>query len=137
MALTPTVLFDAYISINSNVISDHGNKVEMNVTLEDLETTTFGQTYKTRLGGLKDGTVAITLLNDFTASQLDSIMWPLLGTVVPFEIRVTSAARSATNPAYTGFILINGWKPIAGDVGKLATVDMTFPTSSTVTRAIV
>lgn len=137
MALTPTVLFDAYISINSNVISDHGNKVEMNVTLEDLETTTFGQTYKTRLGGLKDGTVAITLLNDFTASQLDSIMWPLLGTVVPFEVRVTSAVRSATNPAYTGFILINGWKPIAGDVGKLATVDMTFPTSSTVTRAIV
>lgn len=137
MALTPTVLTDAYISINSNVVSDHGNKVEIPITVEDLDTTTFGNTYHTRVGGLKDGQVNITFLNDFSASQLDSIFWPLVGTVVAFEIRVTSAARSATNPAYTGNILINSWKPIAGDVGKLAQLDVSFPTSGTVTRAIV
>lgn len=137
MALTPTVLTDAYININSSVISDHGNKVEISVTVEDKDTTTFGQTYKTRVGSLKDGTLAITLLNDFTAAQLDSIFWPLLGTVVTFEIRPTSGARSATNPAYTGSILVKEWKPITGGVGDLASVGLSFPTSGAVTRAIV
>jgi hypothetical protein len=135
MSFTPTVLFDAYISINSNVVSDHGNKVEINVSVADEDTTAFGQTWAARVGGLKDGTIAITLMNDFVASNIDSIFWPLLGTVVPFEIRPTSSAVGAGNPKYTGSILISGWKPVTGDVGKLVQVDMTFPTSGTVARA--
>lgn len=136
MALTPTVLTDAYISVNSNVISDHANKVEIPVTVEDLDTTTFGQTYKTRVGGLKDAQLNITLFDDYSAANLDSIFWPLLGTVVTFEVRPTSGARSATNPAYTGSVLINSWKPVTGDVGKAVQLDVSFPTSGTVTRAV-
>jgi hypothetical protein len=134
MALTPTVLTDAYININSNVVSDHGNKVEINVTVEDKDTTTFGQTFKTRTGSLKDGTIAITFLNDFVAANLDSIFWPLLGTVVTFEIRPTSSARGTGNPAYTGSVLIKEWKPIGGGVGDLVDVSVSFPTSGAVLR---
>lgn len=135
MALTPTVLTDAYISIASNVISDHGNKVEINASVDDKETTCFGQTWKTRTGGLKDGTITISLLDDFVASNLDSILWPLLGTVVAFEIRPTSSAVGTGNPKYTGSILIKEIKPIAGSIGDLASQDLSFPTSGTVTRA--
>lgn len=134
MALTPTVLTDCYISINSNVVSDHGNKVEIPISVEDKETTCFGQTYKTRVGGLKDGNLNISFVQDFVAANLDSIFWPLLGTVVAFEIRATSGARSTSNPAYTGSILIKEWKPIMGSVGDLASVDVSFPTSGTVSR---
>ena len=134
MSLTPTVLTDAYINISSNVVSDHGNKVELNVTVEDKDTTTFGQTYKTRVGGLKDGTVGLEFIQDFSASQLDSIFWPLLGTVVTFEIRPTSGARSATNPAYTGSILIAEWKPLSGAPGAVVPVSVSFKTSGTVLR---
>ena len=135
MALTPTVLTDAYISINSNVISDHGNKVEIPIKAEDKDATTFGQTWKVRRGGLKEGNLNITLLNDFVAANLDEIMWPLVGTVVPFEIRATSAARSTGNPAYTGSVFIQEWKPISGKVGDLVEVDVSLPTSGAVTRA--
>ena len=134
MALTPTVLTDAYISIAGTTVSDHGNKVELPVTVEDEDTTCFGQTYHTRVGGLKDGNLSVTFLNDFVQTNLDQVMWGFLGTVITFEIRSTSGARSVTNPAYTGSILVNGWKPVAGDVGKLATVDVSFPTSGTVLR---
>lgn len=134
MTFNPTVLFDAYISINSNVVSDHGNKVGVNVEVEDLDVTTFGQTAKVRKGGLQDGTIDISFINDFVAANLDSIFFALVGTVVPFEIRATSSARSTSNPAYIGNILIKGWKPIGGDVGKVVQVDVSFPTSGATTR---
>lgn len=135
MSLTPTVLFDQYIEINGVAISDHANKIELNVTVEDLETTAFGKRAKTRVGGLEDGTVAVTLFNDFSAGNLDSMMWTLKGQVVPFLTRPTSAAVGPTNPQHAGFILINGWKPVSGDVGKVTMADMTFPTSDVVTRS--
>ena len=134
MTFTPTVLTDAYININGTVLSDHGNKVSINVSVEELDATTYGQTAKVRRGGLQDGTLDITFINDFVAANLDSIMWPLLGTVVTFEIRPTSGARSTANPAYTGSVLIKEWKPIAGDVGKLAEVAVSFPTSGATIR---
>lgn len=134
MAFTPTVLTDAYISINSNVISDHGNKVEIPVKAEDKDATTFGQTWKVRRGGLKDGNLNLTFLNDYVAANLDEIMWALVGTVVPFEIRATSGTVTTSNPKYTGSILIQEWNPINGKVGDLVEIDVSFPTSGTVTR---
>lgn len=134
MSLTPTVLFDAYISIASNVISDHANKVEIPITAAEEDTTAFGATWKSRIGGLKDASLAVDLYQDFSAANLDSIFWPLIGTVVAFEIRPTSGARAATNPAYTGSIFIKEWKPIFGGVGKLAMVSVSFPTSGAVLR---
>lgn len=134
MALTPTVLTDAYISINSNVLSDHGNKVEIPVSVEDKETTAFGQTWKTRTGGLKDASLNISFIQDYVAANLDSIMWALLGTVVSFEIRASSGTVTTSNPKYTGSILIAEWKPIMGSIGDLAALDVSFPTSGAVTR---
>jgi hypothetical protein len=134
MALTPTVLFDAYISINSNVVSDHGNKIELPITVDEEDTTAFGQTWKGRTGGLKDAAVSADFIQDFVNAQLDSIMFPLIGLVVPFEVRPTSAARSTGNAAYTGSVLIKEWKPIVGNVGKLVVVSVSFPTSGPVLR---
>lgn len=134
MALTPLVLTDAMVIINAATISDHGNKVELPISVDPQETTAFGATYKARVGGLKDAVLNVSLFNDFTAAQLDATMFPLLGTVVTFEIRPTSGARSVTNPAYTGSILIAQWTPITGSVGQLVQLDMSFPTSGVVLR---
>lgn len=134
MALTPTVLTDALIIVNAQTVSDHGNKVSVNATVADLDSTTFGQTWHNRIGGLKDGTVDFDFINDFVAAALDSIFWPLLGTVVTFEVRPTSAARSTGNPAYTGSLFVKDWKPIVGNVGALAMTSVSYPTSGTVLR---
>lgn len=134
MALTPTVLTDAYISIGGTVVSDHGNKVEITVTAAEKDVTVFGGTFTSRVAGLKDGQVAVEFLQDFSASQLDSIFWPWVGTVQTFEIRPTSGARSVSNPAYTGSILITEWKPVNGKVGDLASVSVSYKTSGAVLR---
>ena len=130
------VLLDASITLNAVNVSAFVSKVELKVSVEDQESTAFGSTYKSRLGGLKDGELALTFNNDFVdATGIDDIMWPLLGTVVAFVIKATSAATSASNPRYFGNLLVAEWNPLSGSVGDLATVDVSFPTTGTVTRA--
>lgn len=136
MTFTPTVLTDCYVSINSNTLSDHASKAELPIKVTDLDATTFGQTWHVRRGGLKDGNVNLEFFNDFVAANLDEIMWALIGTVVPFEVRATSSGRSTSNPGYTGNILIDQWSPIMGKVGDLVTVSVGFPTSGAVSRQV-
>jgi hypothetical protein len=130
------VLLAEYLSINANVLNTFTKKAELSVEVEEKDVTNYASLgWKEVIGGLKSGELGCEFLQDFAVSQLDAIMWPLLGTVVPFEARADQGAASTSNPKYTGSILINGWNPITGSVGDEATVSMSFPTSGAVTRA--
>lgn len=132
------VLLNAFVSLNSTNLSTNANKIELTWDAEEKDVTTYGSGgAKEVLGGLKSGTLAIEFKQDFAASALDSIMWPLLGTVVPFEVRSDQAVVGASNPKWTGSVLIKEWKPIQGSVGDEASVGVSFPTSGMVVRAIV
>ncbi|MET9965454.1 phage tail tube protein [Streptomyces sp. NPDC006356] len=130
------VLLAEYISINSNILHEYTKKAELTVEVEEKDVTNYASLgWKEVIGGLKSGELSCEFLQDFAATELDSIMWPLLGTVVPFEVRADQAAVGASNPKYTGSILINGWNPLTGSVGDEATVSLGFPTSGAVARA--
>ncbi|OPC81810.1 hypothetical protein B4N89_13470 [Embleya scabrispora] len=130
------VLLAAYVSINANDLSSYATKAEVSVEVEDKDVTTYASLgWKEVLGGLKSGEVALEFKQDFAATKLDSIMWPLLGQVVPFEVRADQAAVGTSNPKYTGSLLINGWNPLEGGVGDDASVKVSYPTSGAVTRA--
>ncbi|USQ82630.1 phage tail protein [Streptomyces phaeoluteigriseus] len=132
------VLLAQYLSINANVLTEFTKKAEISVEVEDKDVTTYASLgWKEVIGGLKSGELGCEFLQDFAATKLDSIMWPLLGTVVPFEVRADQGAVSASNPKYSGNILINGWNPLTGSVGDEATVGVSFPTSGAVARATV
>jgi hypothetical protein len=130
------VLLAQYLSINGTVLHEYTKKAELTVEVEDKDVTNYASAgWKEVLGGLKSAELSVEFLQDFAATKLDSIMWPLLGTVVAFEVRADQAAVGTSNPKYTGNILINGWNPIEGSVGDEATVSHGFPTSGAVTRA--
>ena len=130
------VLLAEYLSLAGNDLSSNTNKAEVAVEVEEKDVTTYGSDgWKEVLGGLKSGTIAIEFKQDFAAAALDAIMWPLLGTVVPFEVRPDQAAASASNPSYTGNLLIKAWNPVTGSVGDEASVSVSYPTSGAVTRA--
>jgi hypothetical protein len=130
------VLLASYLSLNSNVLSANANKIELSMEVEEKDVTTYGSLgWKEVLGGLKSGTLAIEFKQDFAATQLDSIMWPLLGQVVPFEVRADQAAAGTSNPKWTGNVLIKAWNPLTGSVGDDATVSVSYSTSGVVTRA--
>lgn len=131
------VLLAEFLSLNGTDLSEYTRKAEVAVEVEDKDVTTYASLgWKELLGGLKSGELGIEFLQDVAATELDSIMWPLLGTVVPFVVRPDQAAVGASNPQYSGSVLINGWNPIEGSVGDEASVSVSYPTSGAVTRAV-
>ncbi|NUL03600.1 hypothetical protein HRW07_10200 [Streptomyces lunaelactis] len=131
------VLLAEYLSLNGTDLSSYTRKAEVAVEVEDKDVTTYASLgWKEILGGLKSGELGIEFLQDVAATKIDSIMWPLLGTVVTFEVRADQAAVGASNPKYTGSVLIKSWNPIEGSVGDEASVGVSYPTSGAVTRAV-
>ena len=122
--------------INGVDFSQSLAQVNLEITSDDVETTPFGSTFRTRINGLKDGTLQLDFHQDFAAASVDATLFPLLGasTFATVVITPTSAAVSATNPSYTAVCLVNQYTPFASSVGDLATVSVSFPTTGTVTR---
>jgi hypothetical protein len=125
---------DAYLVLNSVNLSDHIKSVALTIDVAQLDSTAMGDTYTEMIGGLKSGSLAITFNDDFASGSVDATIAAALGTVVTFELRPTSAAVGATNPKWTGSVLVAG-NSIGGGVGELGAKSVTFPTSGTVTRA--
>jgi hypothetical protein len=129
------VLLAAYLNLASNDLSEYARKIEVTVEVEDKDVTTYASLgWKEVLGGLKSGELGLEFLQDVAATELDSIMWPLLGTVVPFVTKLDNATTTTSNPAYSGNVLIKGWNPMQGSVGDEASVSVSYPTSGAVTR---
>ncbi len=130
------VLLDAQLDIDGTDMTQWCAKVEINDEFEDKDSTTFASGgAKEVMGGLESGDIGITFKNDYAAAALDATMWALRRSVVTWKARADADAVSTNNPQYSGSILINKWTPIAGSVGDLAEVDVTFPLSGPMARA--
>jgi hypothetical protein len=133
------VLLAAHLTLAGNDLSDRCSKIELTAEVEDKDVTTFASLgWKEILGGLASGGLALQFKNDYAAAELDSIMWPLFLTRTPqtFAVRADNAAVGASNPEYSGAVLIKEWKPIAGSVGDVAEAEVSYPTSGAVSRAV-
>lgn len=133
------VLTDAYISVAANVLSAKSNSVQIDYSVAEQDDTVFGDTTKSIIGGLKDWTIKLDLNQDYAAADVDSILFPLVGTAVAFEIRPTSAVVGAGNPKYTGTGIITSYNPIGGKVGDKAACSITIKpggATPTLTRAV-
>jgi hypothetical protein len=126
---------DFSISLDSNDLSTNIASATLEITREEQLTTAFGQTSVTRIGGLQDATLTLEMHSDFGDGAVDAILFPLLGTVVPFEIKPTSAPVSTDNPAYSGSVLVTNYTPFDSATGELATFSITLPVSGDITRS--
>jgi hypothetical protein len=125
-----------YTAINGVDESANIKSSTLTIDVNPLDVTDFASAgWVENIGGLKSGTLAIEFQDDVAASAIDSKLWALLGTVCTFEVRLTSAAVGASNPKWTGSILVSGHS-VGGAVGDLAMKSLSFPTSGAVTRAI-
>lgn len=118
------ILDNAYISINSNVLTTKANQVEINYEVETQDDTTFGDTTRSNLGGLKNWTITVQFVQDFANGVVDSLLFSQVGNVVPFEIRPDAGAVSTSNPKFTGYGLIRSYRPLGGSVGDLMTATL-------------
>jgi len=129
------VTTDYSITLGTTDFSSSLNSVTLDVSVEEQETTAFGNSSRTRIAGLKDASISLDFHQDFGADSVDATLWPLLGSTVEFTILPTSEAVSATNPSYTGTALVTQYQPFANAVGELATLSITWPVTGDISRA--
>jgi hypothetical protein len=129
------VALDYKVTINGTDFSSSINSVDLSIESAEVETTAFGSSFTTRVGGLKSASITLDFHQDFAGASVDSVLFPLLNSLATVVIVPTSGTVSATNPSYTAVCLVNQYQPFASAVGDLATLSVTWPTSGTVVRA--
>jgi hypothetical protein len=99
---------------------------------DSIDITAFGATNKAVTKGLGDGKITIEMFQDFAAGKTHATLQPLLGssTGVVIEVRPTSAARSATNPAVLMTGLLMNYNFLDGGVGQASKIKAEFVNSS-------
>jgi hypothetical protein len=130
------VLVEPKILINGTNLSDHIAQVTLGEEVADVTTTAFGSRGVTRIAGLEDSSITLAFHQDFAAASVDVTLSPLVGTLATVVVTPQgTAAASATNPVYSAVCLVTQYSPIDGSVGDLATFNVTWPISGTVTRS--
>lgn len=129
------VLTNASVSIAGTDLSTSITNITLETKYDIIETTTFGNTAKTRVAGLADNQITLDFLQDFAASSVEATIYPLLGTTQTIIVKPISGTTTTTNPQYTVTALISDWTPLKGAVGQLATASVTWPISGTITKA--
>ena len=127
-----SVLTDAHVIVNSVTLSDHANEVTIEDTREEVDITAFGAVNKTITKGLGDAKITIKFFQDFAAGEVHATLQPLIASTTPVtvEVRPTSAARSATNPAAVLSALLMNYNMLDGSVGEASTISAEFVNAS-------
>jgi IMP cyclohydrolase len=134
------VLTNAYITINGVNLSDHIASVTLTTTDDVIETTAFGTSARTRIGGLADNSVALEFHQDYAAANVEATINgspSLVGTVTAVVVKPNGATTAADNPSYSFSALVSEWTPLNGAVGELATASVTWPIDGNITKAVI
>ena len=108
-------------------LTNHVQSITINRNFDELEVTAMGSTGRQYVAGLETSTIAVDFLNDTATASVLQTLNTLVGTTAAFKICQTTVAGSpstatisATNPLYTGLVLVNKLTPVAGKVGDIS-----------------
>ena len=133
------VFKDAEVFINAVDLSDHVTAVTLNYEADLQEETAMGDFTRIRLAGLLDWSLDVTFKQDFAASEVDVTLFGLVGAAA-FAVTVMAdltAGVGATNPRYTGNVVLATYPPFGNAIGELATTTANFQAAGTLSRAVV
>jgi hypothetical protein len=131
------VLLSSNVTLNGTDITDNVAAVTLSTTAAEVPTTSFGSGGAvTRVSGLVDNSVTLSLHNDYNA--IDGLIQPLIGsTAVTMIVKPAgTAAASASSPHYTFSVLCTEFSLVNGAVGELNTADVTWPISGAITKTV-
>ena len=129
------VLTDVSFVWNSVDLSNRVLSITLDYSAELVSDTTMGDTFQSRIAGLKDWSVAVEFAQDYAASNVDASLFANVGTSATFTGKPTSGSVSSTNPSFSGACMLESYQPINGSVGELATTSVQFQGNGTLTRA--
>lgn len=131
MAAT-TYLANPVVSIGASspgtAISDQCVSAVLTTSQDALESTAFGQTNRTYVGGLTSNTCTLTFLMSYAASETYALLNSLVGAAATFvSIKPVDATISATNPEFQlTNAYLESFDVVNGTLGELSQVEATF-----------
>ncbi|CAB4122410.1 hypothetical protein UFOVP30_18 [uncultured Caudovirales phage] len=120
-------------------LSDHVKSITLNQKFDELEVTAMGDTGHKFVKGLESASITVSFLNDTATAQVLATLQAAYGASTAFKAVNTGGVTptiSATNPLYSGLVLVNNLTPINGAVGDISTQDITFTVNGSISYAI-
>ncbi|GGM55482.1 hypothetical protein GCM10012275_28250 [Longimycelium tulufanense] len=134
------ILTDVFVEVNGVNFSDHVSSVEVSVSHDEVDVTSFSGGGRERLAGLRDDSFTLNFQQDFAVGEVDATLWPLFSNKTEFTVKVrgTSAAISTSNPEYSATCILLEYQALSGSPGDLSETSVTFPAQrSGIARATV
>lgn len=118
-------------------LSDHVESITITRQFDELDVTAMGDTGHRFIKGLESSTITVNFFNDDATSSVLATLQSQWGTNSAFKIVQTqtggSATISATNPLYSGLMLVNKTTDVNGKVGDVSQQQITFTVSGSIT----
>lgn len=113
------VLTNAHLTLNGVNLTTHIKTITLNASVDLLDTTAMGDGSRERLAGLKDFALDVVFHQSFAAGEVDATLWTVYsgGSAVAIILRPDAGAKSATNPEWTGSVVLENYTPVGGSVG--------------------
>ena len=129
---------DYDIVINSVNLSDHLVSASLPLEQDSPEATAMGVGSREYLVGLKDATLDLEFRQNFAAAEVDATLWAIYDgdAAVTFVVKPTAGTVSATNPSYSGSVILTQYDPFGASVGDTANTSPTFQVTGVITRNV-
>jgi len=123
---TSTILSNPEVKFGAVDLTGWCTSAVLTKTVTALNDTVFGNTSNTFTAGLEDNELTVTLFLSYAASATYATLSPLVGTKFNVTVKPTSAADSATNPAFTlTNTYLESLPVISASLGELQSIDIT------------
>lgn len=130
-------LTNASVLLNSVNLSGWVDSMTIEQAYADVDTTAFGSSVKTRIGGLGDHKVTLDFQQDWALAAVEQTILPLVGSLTQLVVTVPNATTAtSTNPSYTMTVLVTSWKDVDAKIGDLPKSSVTWPVSGPITYTV-
>ncbi len=130
---------NASVIINGVDLSDHVDTATLALARDDVDVTAMGAFGHQHIASLENNKLDLIFFQDFNTSKVDATLFPIFhaGTAVSFRLLGNGTAPSATNPVYSGSVVLIDYSPLGGKVGVAAMAPVSFVMQGTVTEGTV
>jgi hypothetical protein len=132
--MSKIVLTNCVVKVDTIDLSDHVNQVTVTETVNEVETSAFGNTNVTRVGGLRDSSISLTFHQNFAAGEVYATLKDKVGSIGTVQVIPNGTTISATNPSISLEVLYTEMSHLDGSIGELSTASVTWPANS-ITKA--
>jgi hypothetical protein len=123
---TSTYLSNPVVTVNAVDLSDQCTGATVNIQVDQLESTAFGDTARKYVAGLQTNSVTLDFYASFAATETWATLHNLVGTSTTVIVKPTSGADGNTNPGLTFTGTFLAALPVVTSLGALGTISVTF-----------